>query len=74
MYEFYKENKEVKNQILDKKVVDFLIENAKVTEIEEVKKSIKLLAEEKKSKSTEEKKTKKTENKKTESKKTKKEN
>lgn len=74
MYEFYKDNKEVKHTILDKKVVDFLIENAKVTDIEEVKKSIKLLAEEKKSKSTEEKKTKKTENKKTESKKTKKEN
>lgn len=50
MYEFYKENKEVKHNILDKKVIDFLIENAKVTEIEEVKKSIKLLAEEKKNK------------------------
>ena len=50
MYEFYKENKEVKHNILDKKVVDFLIGNAKVTEIEEVKKSIKLLAEEKKNK------------------------
>lgn len=50
MYEFYKENKEVKHNILDKKVIDFLIDNAKVTEIEEVKKSIKLLAEEKKNK------------------------
>lgn len=65
MYEFYKNNKEVKHTILEKKVVDFLIENAKITEIEEVKKSIKLLAEEKKSKSKEEKKTKKTESKKT---------
>jgi len=77
MYEFYKDNKEVKHTILDKKVVDFLIENAKITEIEEVKKSIKLLAEEKKSKSQEEKKSKSQEEKKTKktvSKKTKKEN
>lgn len=50
MYEFYKDNKEVRHNVLDKKVIDFLIEKAKVTEIEEVKKSIKLLAEEKKSK------------------------
>jgi trigger factor len=50
MYEFYKDNKEVRHNVLDKKVVDFLIDNAKVTEIEEVKKSIKLLAEEKKNK------------------------
>lgn len=64
MYEFYKDNKEVKHTVLDKKVTDFLIENAKITEIEEVKKSIKLLAEEKQSKSTVEKKTKKTESKK----------
>ncbi len=48
MYEFYKDNKEVRHNIIDKKVVDFLIENANVTEVEEVKKSIKLLAEERK--------------------------
>ncbi len=48
MYEIYKDNKDVRHNILDKKVIDFLIENAKVTEIEEVKKSIKKLAEEKK--------------------------
>lgn len=48
MYEFYKDNKEVRHTILDEKVVKFLIDNAKVTDVEEVKKSIKLLAEEKK--------------------------
>ena len=48
MYEIYKDNKEIRLNIIDKKVIDFLIENAKVTEIEEVKKSIKKLAEDKK--------------------------
>ncbi len=48
MYEIYKDNKEVRHNIVDKKVIDFLIDNAKVTEIEEVKKSIKKLAEDKK--------------------------
>jgi trigger factor len=48
MYEMYKDNKEVMYSILDKKVIDFLIENAKITEIEEVKKSIKKIAEDKK--------------------------
>jgi FKBP-type peptidyl-prolyl cis-trans isomerase (trigger factor) len=48
MYEIYKDNKEVRLNIIDKKVINFLIENANVTEIEEVKKSIKKLAEDKK--------------------------
>jgi trigger factor len=48
MYEIYKDNKEVRLNIIDKKVIDFLVDNAKVTEIEEVKKSIKKLAEDKK--------------------------
>ena len=48
LFEFYKENPDVRNSVLNNKVVDFLIENAKLTEVEEVKKSIKLQAEEKK--------------------------
>ncbi len=48
LFEFYKENPDVRNSVLNNKVVDFIIENAKLTEVEEVKKSIKLQAEEKK--------------------------
>jgi len=47
LYEIYKENDEVKHQVLDKKVIDYLIENANITEAEEVKKSIKKIAEDK---------------------------
>ncbi len=48
LFEFYKENTEVRNTVLNNKVVDFIIENAKLTEVEEVKKSVKLQAEERK--------------------------
>lgn len=59
MYEIYKDNKEIRHNIIDKKVIDFLIDNAKVTEIEEVKKSIKKLAEDKKKEPKKEKEAKK---------------
>jgi trigger factor len=39
LIETYKKNEELKNQILSNKVMDFLIENAKVTEKKEVRKA-----------------------------------
>jgi trigger factor len=63
LYEIYKENEEVKHQVLDRKVIDFLIENANITEVEEVKKSIKKIAEDKaKEENKDKKNTKKKEN------------
>ncbi|MDQ1265567.1 MAG: Trigger factor [Bacteroidota bacterium] len=40
LFEIYSGNEEIKNTVLNRKVIDFLIENAKITEKEEIKKSI----------------------------------
>jgi trigger factor len=47
LFELYKDNEEVRHQVIDRKVVDFLIENADITETEEIKKSIQKIAEDK---------------------------
>lgn len=50
LVEMYKKNEEVRDTIINDKIVDYLASKAKVTEIEEVKKSILKMAEEKKEK------------------------
>ncbi|MDD5361909.1 MAG: trigger factor [Ignavibacteria bacterium] len=54
LFEFYKQNDDVKNSVLNNKVVDFIIENATITEVEEVKKSVTEQAKEKKKESKKE--------------------